>query len=199
MPAQAKPRVTAVNDHIFALAFPCGGKAVVVELTDATDNKCFSVDVDHGDRLKRVRVPSYSGHGYAADAETAFRHAWGNAFNAGSFDAWGTAVDIHDLARRCNDDRSLFVKTLKKIARQRFGVKLRVRAGRRKASGWVDVSTTDPNDGQALGVIKHITGYVTVTSESSIRPCGGERVAVICRLAGHPLPKGFTVSAPTWD
>jgi hypothetical protein len=106
---------------------------------------------------------------------------------------------VHELAKRCDDDRTLFTKTIKRIARARFGVKLNARGSRGTGYGWVHVSASDrhnPTIAERIA-ISMIDGRSS--GDASIRSCGGERVAVICHLAGHPLPEGFKVVAPQWD
>jgi hypothetical protein len=202
-----KPTVRPVskNGHTgneFDVTFPWGGRARIYAVSRRDESTGWSAQLvdDAGEAVKYISMPSYHGDGLAATPEKAFMAAGVEAFAGTTVPAWGSAADVHKLARECDGDRALFVKTIKRIAKERFGVTtLSVRGSTGTAWGWVSVSPKvryEPTLAEGI-VISQIDGRRS--DDASIRPCGGARVAVICRLAGHPLPDGFEVQAPQWD
>ena len=190
-----KPVVRPLASQHYLVLFPCGAQAEIADYAE----QGWAVWVGTGEHRERAYVPSYDGKGYAATAEDALTYAWMAAFDPDAFDPWrgSKRESVQDLARACDSDRALFVKTIKRIARERFGVKLRVRGGTGTAYGWVHVRAAKDGDTAAAAVVAMLLGHRSPSA--SIRPCGGLRVAVICRLAGHPLPDGFVVAGPAWD
>lgn len=88
------------------------------------------------------------------------------------------------------DGSRVFSTALKRILGRRFkGLKFSVRCGRGTAYSWVNIS---PKCAGAKIVCSAL-------DLGSCRPCGGARVAVLCRAAGVPMPRGFEVLPPAWD
>jgi hypothetical protein len=197
----SKPVVRPIGSDDFDVSFPWGGRARIYSVSRRDESVGWRAQLvnEAGESIRYISTPSYHGDGLAVTSEKAFLAAGVAAFDGSTVTAWGSAADVHKLARMCDDDRALFVKTIKRIAKERFGVTtLSVRGSTGTAYGWVSVSPKvryEPTMSEAI-VISQIGGR---SDDASIRPCGGERVAVICRLAGHPLPEGFTVTAPQWD
>jgi hypothetical protein len=194
-------RPVGTGDHTFAVQFGCGGRAEIYkcERHDGTIGWGGRVLDDAGETKSQISIPSYRGDGLAESAEKVLAAAAVEAFREESVPAWGTAAEVHELAKLCDDDRTLLTKTIKQIARARFGVKLNARGSRGTGYGWVHVSSSSrgkPTIAERIA-ISVIDGRSS--GDASIRPCGGARVAVICHLAGHPLPEGFKVRAPQWD
>ena len=178
----AKPRVVAKSAHMFEVTFGHGGRCDVYRCTNNWNEDVWAVSTIAGRYGRQSTI-----------AEHALREASKISFIDEVFPAWGSAADVHALALACNSDRSLLTKTIKRIAKERFGVKLLAKRGRGTGSGWVHVDTAK---GEGIGAQTIVD---TLCEQGLIRPCGGERVAVICQLAGHPLPDGFRVQAPQWD
>ena len=89
-------------------------------------------------------------------------------------------AEVHALALACNQDVQLFTKTLKRLLRE-------------------------PGEGGALSP-NRLALLTTVLGDRgrdwnglNIRPCGGERVEILCKVAGYGLPPGFRVLPPNWD
>lgn len=178
----AKPRVVAKSERMFEVTFGHGGCCEIYRCANAWGEDVWSVET-LGGRTGRQSLTS----------EHALHEASKVSFVSDVFPAWGSAADVQALARECDDDRTLFTKTIKRIAKERFGVKLSARGGRGTGWGWVHVEAAKDGDIGARTIVD------TLCEQGLIRPCGGERVAVICQLAGHPLPDGFEVTAPQWD
>ena len=195
-----KPVVRPLADGSFDVKLPCGGRLSIlpVENRDGSAGWWVRVVGDDGEPTS-VRVPSCAAEGNADSPERAIAYGWAAAFRADSLPAWGTAEAVHELARECNSDRGLLVKTIKRIARERFGVTLSVRGSTGTGYGWVSASPS--HDGEPTPAERIVMGFLEghPSDSASIRPCGGARVAAICSLAGHPLPEGFKVQAPQWD
>jgi hypothetical protein len=199
----SKPIVRPVGTggHTFAVKFGCGGRAEVYQCSREDGSVGWGARVvdDAGETVSYVTLRGYHGDGLADTSDEALADAAVEAFREDSVPAWSTSAEVHELARQGNSDRGTFVKLVKRIARERFGVKLSVRGSRGTAYGWVHISSNDRRSPTLAERIAISTIDGRRSADASIRPCGGERLAVICRLAGHPLPEGFTVTAPQWD
>jgi hypothetical protein len=182
----------------YDVRFPWGGRARIYPVSRADESIGWRAQLvdDAGETVKYVSMHAHDGN--AATPELAFEAAGCEAFDNSSVPTWGTAEDVHKLARECDDDRTLFTKTIKRIAKERFGVKVNAKGSRGTAWGWVHVEATDETIGGKI-VCGLVDGSKYSRGRASVRPCGGERVWVICQLAGHPLPEGFKVNAPEWD
>jgi hypothetical protein len=115
---------------------------------------------------------------------------------------WGTLAEVHALAQACESDRTLYTRSLKKIALRRWGVKLGAKGSRGTGYSWVHVDVADGDNSPAAHALmqacwQSANGLLRRSETTS--PCRGERFAMICKLAGHPTPEGFTVQAPYWD
>lgn len=125
--------------------------------------------------------------------EQAFEHARASLIDPAP---WGTLEQVHALAAQCEGDRGLLVKSIKRIAKQRFGATLSVRGGLGTAHSWVSIRAK--NEGaEELAALKVIMGRWT--ADAQVSPCRGERLATICTLAGHPWPEGHRVAERNWD
>lgn len=202
MDISPRARIRPIDSFTHVVTYPCGGSVRITEVANArpgSGGKAFSVRVVEGEREQQVWIPGGFGGRYAQTFADAFTHGWAAAAKVAEQQPWKTAKEVHALALECNSDRALFTKTVKRIAKQRFGVKLGARGGRGTGYGWVKISAPKKHTGYDLAVLRLLSGSDTAHDEHSVRPCGGERVAIICRLAGYPLPEGFKVRAPEWD
>ncbi len=109
---------------------------------------------------------------------------------------WGTLEQVHALARECEGDRGLLVKTIKRIAKQRFGAKLKVRGSTGTGYSWVSIRARD-GGAEELAALKVLAGHWT--TDAQVTPCRGDRLATICTLAGQPWPEGHKVAERDWD
>lgn len=115
--------------------------------------------------------------------------------------SWRSIDEVHALAKGCENDRTAFTKAVKKIVRERFGVKVSARGSTGTGYSWVRIAIGDnDNTPEAHAVIRAMRGGdgVVYRSELVSGRCG-ERFATICALAGHPTPAGFTIAPRDWD
>lgn len=180
----AKPRVTPLGCDTYRVIYGHGGCAEISKVSECDWRGAYwSVSSE----------PSGARGRNTAHEATALAEGSRVSFDADVFAPWGTATDVHALALACNSDRGLFTKTIKRIAKQRFGVKVSARGSTGTGYGWVHVKAATRGDIGAETIVSRLCAHGT------IRPCGGERVSVICQLAGHQLPDGFTITPPQWD
>lgn len=134
---------------------------------------------------------------------------------------WGERAEVHALAERCENDRSTFVKAVKKIARDRFRTTLRASGGRGTGYNWVTIERDEavddgrpgdaPRNAAACAAIRTLIEpelrALEATRDGGREPVqrvsldGGRRWLrgwAICSLAGHPLPEGARVEQPRW-
>lgn len=134
---------------------------------------------------------------------------------------WGERAEVHALATRCENDRATFVKSIKKIARDRFRATLRASGGRGTGYNWVTIERDEavddgrhgdaPRAAAACAAIRSLIEpelrALEATLDEGREPVhrvsldGGRRWLrgwAICSLAGHPLPGGARVEQPRW-
>ena len=193
-----KPVVRPLAHGAFDVTFPCGGVAKISAEKTEDNALAWYVQAKRGEHFTSVRCHGLTG--LASTTEQALSAAWVACFRNESVPAWGSIEDVHALASKCENDRSAFVKAIKQIGRARFGLKLRARGNTGTARSWVTVEgsgeTPTAPEYVALALVN---GYDHLTYSASVRPCRGSRFSVICRLAGHPTPEGFTVAERSWD
>lgn len=191
----AKPRVT-VSEGSVTVRF-CDAYTFTIEQADGSDFRSpkgtwlvSRTDIVDGWTLLDVRGQQTREQAYEFARASLIAPA-----------AWGTVEQVHALAVQCERDRGLLVKTIKRIAKERFGVKLSVRGDRGTAYGWVSICYSDRKStlpAEELAVMHALNGYYT-TNSASVSTRRGERIATICNLAGQPWPEGHTVDVRDWD
>ncbi len=193
MTPQSLP-VTILDGGSFAVTFPCGAR---VTFTHTGGGYLYEGTKANGQRVewKDRTIP---------DREHALALAWA-AVHPGFPPLDLEQAVVHAEALACNHDVKRFTATLKRYLRARTGVTFSVTkgSGRGLGSGWVDVREygqgskgMSPGNAAAL---QAMFGHIALGSHMSVRPDGGERVSVICKAAGVPLPDGFVVREPAYD
>ena len=194
-----KPRVVAEGEDLYRVSFNDAVTWTVAYAVNSYGDLEWTATGSYSD-LTFAWLPSPTPSFRASSADEAFGTIAGYYLNA---PVWGELADVHALAEKCEHDRTLYTKTIKRIAKQRFNVKLSARGSRGTGYSWVyiDVARDDNSAGaHALMQALHcVTRYASIQRSVTTSPCRGERFATICALAGHPTPEGFTVQAPYWD
>jgi hypothetical protein len=189
-PNAIKPRVRPLANGGAAVVFPCGGRAEIYPVHD------------------RGQIAGWSFSGVRADGtETSGRGPWAHDPARAPQRAWCETIarpapistpiaEIHALATAVDRGSSKdFAAALRRILFERTGVRFSVRKGTGTGSSWVRVRPEGDYEAAVLAsVFSDAHG-----GDLSIRPCGGERLAVICIAAGVDTPEGFKVRAPDWD
>ncbi len=193
-----KPRVVAESETLYLVAFDDHVTWSVRYALDSYGEMSWTASGDYTDP-KYGWLPCPAQSFRVRDADEAFGAISGFYFGA-NLPAWGKLADVHALAQACEDDRNTYTKTVKRIAKERFGAKVSARGNRGTAWSWVDISIADDdNSAGAHAVMQALTGSGRVRRSEQTSPCRGERFATICKLAGHPTPEGFTVATRDWD
>ncbi len=193
-----KPRVVAESETLYLVAFDDHVTWSVRYALDSYGEMSWTASGDYTDP-KYGWLPCPAQSFRVRDADEAFGAISGFYFGA-NLPAWGKLADVHALAQACEDDRNTYTKTVKRIAKERFGAKVKARGGRGTGWSWVDISVADDdNSAGAHAVTQALTGSGRVRRSESTSGGRGERFATICKLAGHPTPEGFTVAERDWD
>lgn len=193
MPRRIELSVNVLRDGTFVAALPCGGTVALRPVPGGG----FTYEGSKADGSPVVWLG-----GSIPDRARALRLAWVAAITLpGPLDL--EQSEVHAEALACDRDVKRFAATLKRYLRARTGVTFSVSRGRGTASGWVSVREMGQRDGESLGpesaaTLEALFGHIAM-GEMSVRPGGGERVGVVCRAAGFPLPPGFVVRPPDWD
>lgn len=184
--------VTVLDGGSFAVTFPCGAR---VTFTDTGAGYLYEGTKASGQPVMWTGRP-------ISDREHALRLAWGDV-HPGFAPLDLEQADVHAEALACDRDVKRFAATLKRYLRARTGVTFSVSRGRGTASGWVDVREmgqgSRPISSGNAAALQALFGTLALGGHMSVRPGGGERVSVICKAAGFPLPEGFVVRPPDWD
>lgn len=190
-PAATKPTVRPLSHGAFAVTFPNGATAAIFPVDGG---QRFGFSAVHADNTP-------AGHDTTSSAERAFREA---AIAVATAPA-ALQMDLdtaHALALACDRDTKLFTKTLKRLLHLRTGIRFSVARSTGTASSWVRIKGTgkwgECTTAEHVALAK-VFGRQAGASGMSIRPCGGERVWIVCQAIGVGLPEGFKVRAPEWD
>ena len=136
-----KPRVVAEGEDLYRVSFNDAVTWTVAYAVNSYGDLEWTATGSYSD-LTFAWLPSPTPSFRASSADEAFGTIAGYYLNA---PVWGELADVHALAEKCEHDRTLYTKTIKRIAKQRFNVKLSARGSRGTGYSWVyiDVARDD--------------------------------------------------------
>jgi hypothetical protein len=175
----------------FEVTFPCGSRAWVF----GVEHGRWAYDASWPDGARPQR-PDLT----YPNQDRALRAAWCAIYRPPA-PVGRLLKEVHSLALSCDHNNALFTRALKEMLRERTGEAFSV-AKLRGGGSWVAVREAGGRElsprRQAL-LVSLFPGLPVTPQGLEVRPCGGERVQVICMAAGEPLPEGFTVGPHGWD
>lgn len=185
--SSSKPVVKAIGREHFSVRFPCGGYAEVYRVYDRGVPVGYSFE---GEKSNGTRVMRY-GPRFDTDQE-AFRRAWCEVV-ATPAPLPMNVDELYELAARCENDRTLFNKTVKRILFERTGYRFTVRSGQRSSYSRIE---NDESIEQRVAMAS-VFGASHATS-LSVSPRKNDRFRIVCVAAGFPMPEGMKVEEPDY-
>lgn len=137
---------------------------------------------------ERVSIPSWSGQGLTHDQSKVLAYAWAAAFRHESLPAWGTRADVDRAWAKCiasERTRNEYNALLRKVIRERFGMRFSVTGGRGTGYSWTEASPS--HDSEPTGPERVVLRLLNPQAQSSANISYEERKRALYRLAGHSI------------
>ena len=162
-----KPRVVAEGEDLYRVSFNDAVTWTVAYAVNSYGDLEWTATGSYSD-LTFAWLPSPTPSFRASSADEAFGTIAGYYLNA---PVWGELADVHALAEKCEHDRTLYTKTIKRIAKQRFNVKLSARGSRGTGYSWVYIDVA--REQQALAEVAFAKSNPPISIDGfSLRPLG---------------------------